>query len=64
MENKEYKAIKISFRKAGSITMYTGWTDYQMTTCGGQGFLVIKNGETWVAMYAIDEIFSVVLLEE
>ena len=44
--------------------MYTGWTDYQMTTCGGQGFLVIKNGETWVAMYAIDEIFSVVLIEE
>lgn len=53
-----YKRIKISFINAGSITIDDGdWTDYEIF----QGFLVIKNGEAWVALYNMKEIFSVVL---
>lgn len=59
---KKYKAMKICFKNAGSITIKDDWTDYDTVSCGGVGFIVIKNGEAWVAMYAADEVFSVVLL--
>ena len=56
-----YKRIKISFRNAGSITIDEGeWTDYEIYN----GFAVIKNGETWVAMYNLQDIFSLVLEKE
>lgn len=53
-----YSRIKISFINAGSITVEPDdWDDYEVYN----GFLVIKKGETWVAMYNMKEIFSIVL---
>lgn len=53
-----YKRIRISFRSAGSIVIDEGdWDDYEIY----DGFLVIKKGEAWIAMYNMEEIFSVVL---
>lgn len=53
-----YKRIKIGFLGAGSITIDEGdWDDYEIF----QGFLVIKKGEAWIALYNMKEIFSVVL---
>lgn len=59
-----YNAIKICFKNAGSITFTDDWTDYDTVSCGGIGFIVIKNGEAWVAMYAADEVFSVTLIKD
>ena len=59
-----YKAIKITFKNAGSIIIKDNWTDYDVVSCGGSGFIVIKDGEAWVAMYAADEVFSVVLIKD
>lgn len=53
-----YKRIKISFINAGSIVIgEDDWTDYEVY----DGFIVIKNGETWIAMYNMKEVFSLVL---
>ena len=53
-----YKRIRISFLHAGSIVVDEGdWDDYEIY----DGFLVIKKGEAWIAMYNMEEIFSVVL---
>lgn len=53
-----YKRIKISFINAGSITIEKdNWDDYDLV----DGFIVIKKGEAWVAMYNAKEVFSVVL---
>lgn len=53
-----YKRIKISFINAGSITFDEGeWDDYNIY----DGFVVVKKEETWIAMYNMKEIFSVVL---
>lgn len=53
-----YKRIRISFLKAGSIVIEENdWDDYEIY----DGFLVIKKGEAWIAMYNMKEIFSVVL---
>lgn len=53
-----YKRIKISFINAGSITIEEGdWDDYDFY----EGFIIIKKGEAWVAMYNAKEVFSVVL---
>jgi hypothetical protein len=53
-----YKRIKISFINAGSITIEEGdWDDYDLA----DGFIIIKKGEAWVAMYNAKEVFSVVL---
>lgn len=53
-----YKNIKISFKFGGSITIEEGdWDDYDLR----DGFFVIKKGETCIAMYSADEVFSVVL---
>ena len=57
-----YKKIKISFIHAGSIEFDTEqWTDFEMTKIGDNGFVVIKDGETWIACYNLKEVFSVVL---
>ena len=53
-----YKRIKISFINAGSIIIdENDWTDYEVYN----NFIVVKNGETWVAMYNMNEVFSLVL---
>ena len=53
-----YKRIRISFLHAGSIVIdENDWDDYEIY----DGFLVIKKGEAWIAMYNMEEIFSVVL---
>ena len=53
-----YKRIRISFRSAGSIVIdEDDWDDYEIFN----GFLVIKKGESWIAMYNMKDIFSVVL---
>ena len=53
-----YKRIRISFLKAGSIVIEENdWDDYEIYN----GFLVVKKGEAWIAMYNMKEIFSVVL---
>ena len=53
-----YKRIKISFINAGSVTIDEGdWDDYDLC----DGFIVVKKGEAWVAMYNAKEVFSVVL---
>lgn len=53
-----YKRIKISFINTNSVTIDEGdWDDYDLC----DGFIVIKKGEAWVAMYNAKEIFSVVL---
>lgn len=53
-----YKRIRISFLHAGSILIDEGdWDDYEIFN----GFLVIKKGEAWIALYNMNEIFSVVL---
>lgn len=53
-----YKRIRISFLHAGSIVIdENDWDDYEIY----DGFLVIKKGEAWIAMYNLKEIFSVVL---
>lgn len=53
-----YKRIRISFLHAGSIVIEeSDWDDYEIY----DGFLVIKKGEAWIAMYNMKEIFSVVL---
>ena len=53
-----YKRIRISFLHTGSIWIYEGdWDDYEIFN----GFLVIKKGEAWIALYNMNEIFSVVL---
>ena len=53
-----YKRIRISFLNAGSIVIdEDDWDDYEIY----DGFLVIKKGEAWIAMYNMEEIFSVVL---
>ncbi len=53
-----YKRIKISFINAGSVTIEEGdWDDYDLA----DGFIIIKKGEAWVAMYNAKEVFSVVL---
>lgn len=53
-----FKKIKISFINAGSITINENdWDDYDLV----DGFIVIKKGEAWVAMYNAKEVFSVVL---
>ncbi len=53
-----YKRIKISFINAGSITIGEGdWDDYDLV----DGFVVIKKGDAWIAMYNAKEVFSVVL---
>ena len=53
-----YKRIRISFRSAGSIVIdEDDWDDYEIY----DGFLVIKKGEAWIAMYNMKDIFSVVL---
>lgn len=53
-----YTKIKISFINAGSITIEEGeWDDYDLI----DGFIVIKKGEAWIAMYNAKEVFSVVL---
>lgn len=51
-----YKKIKISFINAGFVTI-DDWDDYEYTG----GFIVIKKGEAWIAMYNAKEIFSIVL---
>ena len=57
-----YKKIRISFIHAGSIEFNENeWTDYEMAKIGDNGFVVIKDGETWVACYNLKEVFSVVL---
>lgn len=56
-----YKRIKISFINAGSIVIdEDGWTDYEVYN----GFIVIKNGEAWVAMYNMNKVLSLVLEKE
>lgn len=56
--NAVYKRIKISFINAGSITIDEGdWDDYDLC----DGFIVIKKGDAWIAMYNAKEVFSVVL---
>ena len=53
-----YKRIRINFLHAGSIVIEENdWDDYEIY----DGFLVIKRGEAWVAMYNMKTIFSVVL---
>lgn len=53
-----YERIRISFLHAGSIVVDDGdWDDYEIY----DGFLVIKKDEAWIAMYNMEEIFSVVL---
>ena len=53
-----YRTIKISFINAGSITIPEGdWDDYEVYN----GFIVIKKGEAWIAMYKMKEVFSLVL---
>lgn len=53
-----YKRIKISFINAGSIIIDEGgWDDYDFY----EGFIIIKKGEAWVAMYNAKEVFSVTL---
>ena len=53
-----YKRIKISFTNAGSITIDGGdWDDYDLC----DGFIIIKKGDAWIAMYNAKEVFSVVL---
>ena len=53
-----YKRIRISFINAGSVTIEEGdWDDYDLTN----GFIIIKKGEAWIAMYNAKEVFSVVL---
>jgi len=51
-----YKQIKISFINAGSITI-DDWDDYDYV----DGFIIIKKGEAWIAMYNAKEVFSLVL---
>ena len=53
-----YKRIRISFINAGTIVIdENDWDDYEIY----DGFLVIKKGDSWIAMYNLKEIFSVVL---
>lgn len=52
-----YDTLTITFRDRGSITFYNNWTDYDFV----KGFIVVKNGEVWIAMYNSEEVFSVVL---
>lgn len=53
-----FKRIRISFINAGSITIEENdWDDYDLV----DGFIVIKKGKAWVAMYNVKEVFSVVL---
>jgi len=53
-----YKRIKISFINAGSIIIDEGdWDDYEIYN----GFIVIKKGEAWIALYNMKEVFSLVL---
>lgn len=57
-EEPFYKRIRISFINAGTIVIdENDWDDYEIY----DGFLVIKKGEAWIAMYNMKEIFSVVL---
>lgn len=53
-----YKRIRISFINAGTIVIdENDWDDYEIY----DGFLVIKKGDSWIALYNMKEIFSVVL---
>lgn len=53
-----YKRIKISFINAGTITIdEDDWDDYELY----HGFIIIKKGDAWIAMYNANEVFSVVL---
>lgn len=52
-----YDTLTISFRDRGSIVFEDGWTDYDYV----KGFIVVKNGDVWIAMYNAEEVFSVVL---
>ena len=53
-----YKRIKISFIDAGTITIdEDDWDDYELY----HGFIIIKKGDAWIAMYNANEVFSVVL---
>lgn len=57
-EEPVYKRIRISFINAGTIVIdENDWDDYEIY----DGFLVIKKGDSWVALYNMKEIFSVVL---
>ena len=56
-----YKALKINFKNAGEIVVEAkDFTDYDMK----DGFLMIYFERTCIAMYAADEIFSVILEKE
>lgn len=56
-----YKALKINFKNAGEIVVETkDFTDYDLK----DGFFMIFFERTCIAMYAADEIFSVVLEKE
>lgn len=53
-----YRNLVIKFIYAGTLVYRENdWDDYEVY----DGFLVIKKGEAWVAMYNLKEIFSVVL---
>lgn len=53
-----YKRIKISFINADTITIdEDDWDEYELR----YGFIIIKKGDAWIAMYNAKEVFSVVL---
>lgn len=56
---KTYNVIEINFINAGTIIIDKDWDDYDYV----DGFIIIKNCGTWVAMYNAKEVFSVVLRE-
>lgn len=53
-----FKTMRISFRDGGDIVIPEGiWDDFDYI----DGFIIVKMGSAWIAMYNAKDVFSVVL---
>ena len=53
-----FKTMRISFRDGGDIVIPKGtWDDFDYV----DGFIIVKMGSAWIAMYNAKDVFSVVL---
>ena len=56
-----YKTIKITFRNGNAVLFgENDWDDYAVF----DKFIVVKKDNAWVAIYAVDEVFSVEVFKQ